>query len=74
MEHSHYLDQCGMKWNGNNLYTILPMQKVVDTFHQQQLDQLEAGAQRRKLRRQQERRTRLSPPYAPASTCGSPIL
>lgn len=45
MEHSQYLDRRGLKWNGNSLYTILPMQKVVDIFHQQQLDQLEAGAQ-----------------------------
>lgn len=68
MEHSHYLDQHGMKWNGNNLYTILPTQAAVDAFHQRQLCQLEADAQRRKFHRQQERRARLSPPYAPAST------
>ncbi len=72
MEHSHYLDQCGMKWNGNNLYTILPIQKAVGTFHQRQLDQLEADAQRRKLHRQQERRARNALLSAPASIGGSP--
>ena len=29
MEYSQYLDRRGMKWNGNNLYTILPMQRAV---------------------------------------------
>lgn len=72
MKHSQYLDQRGMKWNGNNLYTILPTQAAVDAFHQRQLCQLEADAQRRKFHRQQERRVRLSPPYAPASTGRSP--
>lgn len=68
MEHSHYLDQCGMKWNGNNLYTILPMQRAMDVFHQRQLCRLELEAQRRKLRRQQERQTH----HATASVSASP--
>lgn len=34
MEHSQYLDQHGMKWNGNNLYTILPTRRAVEAFHQ----------------------------------------
>lgn len=55
MEHSQYLDWRGMKWNGNNLYTMLPMQRAMDAFHQRQLCHLELEAQRRKLRRQQER-------------------
>ena len=41
MEHSQYFDRRGMKWNGNNLYTILPTRAAVDTFHQRQLDQRE---------------------------------
>ena len=56
MEHSQYLDRRGMKWTGNNLYTILPTQRAVDAFHQRQLCLLELEAQRRKLRRLQERR------------------
>ena len=72
MEHSQYLDRHGMKWNGSNLYTILPMQAAVDAFHQRQLDQLEADAQRRKLSRQQKRRARNALLSAPASIGGSP--
>lgn len=56
MEHSQYLDWRGMKWNGNNLYTVLPTQRAVEAFHQRQLCHLELEAQRRKLRKQQERR------------------
>mgnify|MGYP002510964386 FL=1 len=68
MEHSQYLDWRGMKWNGNNLYTMLPMQRAVEAFHQQQLSHLELEAQRRKLRRQQERQTH----HATASVSASP--
>ena len=53
MEYSQYLDRRGMKWNGNNLYTILPMQRAMDAFHQRQLCYLELEAQRRELRRRQ---------------------
>ena len=68
MEHSQYLDQHGLKWNGNNLYTILPTQRAVEAFHQRQLCRLELEAQRRKLRRQQERQTH----HAIASVSASP--
>lgn len=54
LEHSQYFDWCGMKWNGNNLYTVLPTQRAVEAFHQRQLFQLELEAQRRKLRRRQK--------------------
>ena len=43
-----------MKWTGNNLYTILPTQRAVDTFHQQQLDQLKLEATRRRVYQRQE--------------------
>lgn len=72
MEHSQYLDRRGLKWNGNNLYTILPTQRAVEAFHQRQFDQLEADTQRRKLRRQQERRARNALLSAPAPIGGSP--
>lgn len=39
---------------GNNLYTILPTQRAVDTFHQQQLDQLKLEATRRRVYQRQE--------------------
>ena len=54
VEPSSYFDKHGMKWNGNNLYTILPTQQAVDTFHQQQLDQLELAAARRRVHKRQK--------------------
>ena len=41
MEHSQYFDKHGMKWKGNNLYTILPMQLAMDAFYQRQFQQIE---------------------------------
>ena len=41
VEHTSYLDNHGMKWNGNNQYTILPIQITLDCYYQQQMDQLE---------------------------------
>ena len=61
MEHSRYYDQHGMKWKGNNLYTILPMQQAVDAYHQQQLRQLELDAELRRVRRWQEEYDRRHP-------------
>ena len=73
MEHSQYLDRRGLKWNGNNLYTILPTQRAVDAFHQRQLCQLEVDTQRRKLRKQQERHARQTLPHPSTLAIGSPI-
>lgn len=55
VEPSSYFDQHGMKWRGNNLYTILPINLAVDIFHQRQLCQLELAAEQIRVRRQQER-------------------
>ena len=41
VESSSYFDKHGMKWKGNNLYTILPVRLAADAFHQRQL---QAGA------------------------------
>ena len=49
VERTSYIDNKGMKWNGNNLYTILPIQQVVDAFYQQQLDRLENTAERQRV-------------------------
>ncbi len=55
VESSNYFDKCGMKWKGNNLYTILPVRVAVDAFHQRQLRQLELDtAHYRTLQRQEE--------------------
>ena len=65
MEHSYYFDKCGMKWKGNNLYTILPAQIAADQFHQRQLHQLELDAERRRVRKRQEHFARARPHAAP---------
>ena len=54
MEHSLYFDKHGMKWKGNNLYSILPTQQAVDAYHQRKLRQLELDAERRRVRQRQE--------------------
>ena len=41
VEPSSYFDRHGMKWTGNNLYTILPIHSAVGIFHQRQLRRLE---------------------------------
>ena len=61
VESSSYFDKRGMKWKGNNLYTILPVRAAVDTFHQRQLRQLELDAERRRVIRQQQEYDRRHP-------------
>lgn len=46
---SSYYDKSGMKWKGNNLYTILPINSAVDIFHQRQLRKLEMDTARSHL-------------------------
>ena len=53
VEPSSYFDKQGMKWKGNNLYTILPVRAAVDVFHQRQFRQLELDTERRRVLRQQ---------------------
>lgn len=67
MEHSSYFDQHGMKWKGNNLYTILPVGIAVGEFHRRQIRQLDAEAERRKA---QARLSRLCAAQKPRSAAG----
>ena len=53
VEPSSYFDKHGMKWNGNNLYTILPVRAAVDVFHQRQLRQLELDTEHRRVHKRQ---------------------
>ena len=46
VEPSSYFDRHGMKWKGNNLYTILPIHLAVGIFHQRQLRKLELDVAR----------------------------
>ena len=61
VEPSSYFDKHGMKWKGNNLYTILPVRSAIDVFHQRQLYQLELDAERRRVLRQQKEYDRCHP-------------
>ena len=49
VEPSSYFDRRGMKWKGNNLYTILPIQSAGGIFHQRQLRKLELDVARSRL-------------------------
>ena len=41
IDNTSYIDKHGMKQNGNNLYTILPIQATMDHCYQQQMLRLE---------------------------------
>ena len=49
VEPSSYFDRRGMKWKGNNFYTILPIHSAVGIFHQRQLRRLELDVARSSL-------------------------
>lgn len=63
VEHTSYFDSRGMKWNGNNLYTILPIQAAVNRFYNQQLARLETEADQQRVTKLL--REREQPPNAP---------
>ena len=64
VESSSYFDKRGMKWKGNNLYTILPMRAAMDTFYQRQLHQLGLDVEHRRVLRQQAEYDRRHPRVA----------
>ena len=68
VESSSYFDKRGMKWKGNNLYTILPMRAAMDTFYQRQLHQLELDVEHRRVLRQQAEYDSRHPRAAPCAT------
>ena len=68
VESSSYFDKRGMKWKGNNLYTIQPVRPAVDAFHHRQLRQLELDAERRCTLRRQEEYDRRHPRAALCAT------
>ena len=72
---SSYFDKHGMKWKGNNLYTIQPVRLAVEVFHQRQLHQLELDVERRRVHKRQakyDRRYPRVPLCAPASAPAAP--
>lgn len=63
VEHTSYFDRQGMKKNGNNCYTILPIQAAVNRFYNQQLARLETEADQQRVTKLL--REREQPPNAP---------
>ena len=61
VESSSYFDKHGMKWKGNNLYTIPPVRPAADAFHQRQLQRLELEAKRRRVLQRQKEYNRRHP-------------
>ena len=49
VERTSYIDSNGMKWNGNNLYTILPIQQAADAFYRRQIDKLERATEHQRV-------------------------
>ena len=75
VEPSSYFDKRGMKWKGNNLYTIQPVRSAVDVFYQRQLRQLELDAERRRAHKWQAEYGRRHPRTdlcAPVSVSATP--
>ena len=68
VESSSYFDKRGMKWKGNNLYTILPVRAAVDALHRRQLRQLELDAERRRTLQKQKKYNNRHPRAAPCAT------
>ena len=72
VESSSYFDKHGMKWKGNNLYTILPVGVAMDAFYQRQLHQLELDAECRRVLRQQVEYGRRRPRAALCASASAP--
>jgi len=65
VERSCWVNEAGLKRNGNNVYTILPTRTAVEDVHQRQLRQLELDAQHRRALQRQENKARRPPPQRP---------
>ncbi len=68
VEATSYFDQHGMKWKGNNLYTILPIRVAVDEFYQRQIRQMELATECSRIRKRQEKLDRRRPTAALCAT------
>ena len=60
-EHTSYTDGGGMKWNGNNSYTILPIQKAVDHSYERQMVKLEEVTERQRVAEELRKQGRVRP-------------
>ena len=51
VERTSYIDHNGMKWNGNNLYIILPIRNAIERFYKRQLAELDRTITQSQTRR-----------------------
>ncbi|MBC5770108.1 helix-turn-helix domain-containing protein [Dysosmobacter sp. BX15] len=61
VEHTSYFDRQGMKWNGNNCYTILPIQEAVDHSYERQMVKLEEVTERQRVAEELQKQGRVRP-------------
>ena len=73
VEHTTYYDKRGMKWTGNNCYTILPTRAALANLYQEQLACLELESERERVRKRQAEYDRRHPrePLCGAGTDGT---
>ena len=60
VERTSYIDAKGMKWNGNNCYTILPIRQAADAFYQQAMNRLKEDVEHQRMAKL------LQEPHSPA--------
>ena len=72
VESTSYFDKRGMKWKGNNLYTVLPVRSAADAFHQRQLQRLELEAKHRRILQRQKEYDRRHPREALCAPISAP--
>ena len=61
VEHTSYFDRQGMKWDGNNSYTILPIQKAIDHSYERQMVKLEEVTERQRVAEELQKQGRVRP-------------
>lgn len=60
-EHTSYSDSQGMKWNGNNSYTILPIQEAINQSYERQMVKLEEVTERQRVAEELRKQGRVHP-------------
>lgn len=75
VERSCWFNEVGLKRNGNNIYTILPIKAAVEDYHQRQMRDLEQNAARLQAERRlnsvtRRHRSRLTGPVSDAKRMG----
>ena len=55
VEPTSVMTKDGLKWNGNLLYKVLPIQGAVEYYYEQQLTRLDAALERKRVKMKQQR-------------------